>query len=99
MRAHWGRTLPRSIKPREKEKEAHLGNRRFEIILVVQASSSAAGHRAANAAWKAADQVNGCAVEQGLAQERLEDYSVADTGWRDWQDYSGLEVRVHYLDN
>lgn len=68
----------------------------YEIVLLVQAKTSSAGRRAANAAWEAANQEDECAVVDELAQERLDDYMVGDTGWADWQEESGLEVRVRY---
>ncbi len=72
--------------------------RRYELLLVIEATNSEAGQRAANAAWYAADRTPGCAVVNETVRERLRDGGLKDTTWREWQGEGGPSMSVGYPD-
>lgn len=72
--------------------------RYYEVVLVIEAGSSAAANKAANAAYDAVDARPGCAVWDSVATERLADASPKAPRWPDWTAPTSLRPRIGYED-
>ena len=72
--------------------------RRYELLIVLEATSDQAANAASDAAWYAVEDATGSSVVEAVVHERLPDGSLREPGWSGWDEEASVAIRVQYFE-